>query len=573
MRHAALSMRWWLALAFAGIAAVTALSVAQVLTARSEAAIRERARELAGGTALTAAAELSSTRSREHARTLAAQLGASREVSLFVLDDHGALLTPARAGGITVTSLPNYRELRETALGGRRLIETVAEGRLVTVSLPLRRGPGAVLIAVVVRPDLETALGIVRDEIVRAALWAVLIGAVVGIGVALLITRRLRRIAAAAADIEQGRFETRLSPLFPDELGALAGTIDRMRERLRVSFDRLEGERDRLHRLLEQLQEGVVAVDRDLTVEFANSQALALLGPGLAPARRLAEPWPAFSLADAVAASFAPGAEVSATRVQVPGARTYVVALLPPEQLSGACVVVITDVTEQERRERAEREFVTSAAHELRTPLAAIASAVEVLQSGAKEQPGDRDRFLEVVERQTSRLTRLAHALLTLARAQTRAEPVQLEPIALEPVLREVAAGAGTPTVALEAHDDVAVLAHRELLQQALENLTTNARKHAANGTLALRVAPGPDDRVRIDVADDGPGMSAVAADRAPDRFYRAPGASADGFGLGLSIVREAVGAMGGTLSIDSRPGRGTTVSIFLARAQPEVAG
>ena len=120
MRHAALSMRWWLALAFAGIAAVTALSVAQVLTARSEAAIRERARELAGGTALTAAAELSSTRSREHARTLAAQLGASREVSLFVLDDHGALLTPARAGGITVTSLPNYRELRETALGGRR---------------------------------------------------------------------------------------------------------------------------------------------------------------------------------------------------------------------------------------------------------------------------------------------------------------------------------------------------------------------------------------------------------------------------------------------------------------------
>jgi signal transduction histidine kinase len=571
MRHAALSMRWWLALAFAGIAAVTALTVAQMLTARSEAAIRERARELAGGTALTAAAELSSTRSREHARTLAAQLGASRDVSLFVLDDDGALLTPTRAGGITVTSLPNYGELRETALGGRRLIETVADGRLVTVSLPLRRGPGAALIAVVARPDLETALGIVRDEIVRAALWAVLIGAVVGIGVALLITRRLRRIAAAAADIEQGRFETKLSPLFPDELGALAGTIDRMRERLRASFDRLEGERDRLHRLLEQLQEGVVAVDRDLTVEFANSRARALLGAGLAPARQLPEPWPSFSLGDAVTASFAPGAEVAATRVEVPGARMYVVALLPPEQPSGACVVVITDVTEQERRERAEREFVTNAAHELRTPLAAIASAVEVLQSGAKEQPGDRDRFLEVVERQTSRLTRLAHALLTLARAQTRAEPVQLEPIALEPVLREVAAGAGTATVALEAHDDVAVLAHRELLQQALENLTTNARKHAANGALGLRVAAGPDDRVRIDVADGGPGMSELAADRAPDRFYRAPGASADGFGLGLSIVREAVGAMGGTLAIDSRPGRGTTVSIFLARAQTEV--
>jgi len=573
MHRSVLSMRWWLALAFAGIAALTALAVAQVLTARSETAIRERARELAGGTALTAAVELSSASNVGEARTLARELGASRDVALFVLDERGALVTPARAGGISVTSLPNYGELRVSALEGRRVVETVADGRLVTVALPLRRGPGSALIAVVSRPDLEAALGIVRDEIVRAALWAVAIGAIVGLGVALLITRRLRRIAAAAAEIEQGRFETKLTPLFHDELGMLAGTIDRMRERLRASFDRLEGERDRLHRLLEQLEEGVIAVDRDLEVEFANSRAHGLLGSGLVPGRRIPEPWPSFSLAEAVAVAYAPGADVRATRIEVPEARAYVVALLPPAQPDGACVVVITDVTEQERRERAEREFVTNAAHELRTPLAAIASAVEVLQGGAKDRPEDRDRFLEVVERQTSRLTRLAHALLTLARAQTRAEPVQLEPIPLEPLLLEVAAGAGSPAVALEACDGISVLAHRELLQQALENLTTNARKHALTGELLLRVVAAGDERVRIEVADRGPGMTAVAADRAPDRFYRAPGSSADGFGLGLSIVRASVGAMGGTLTIDSRPGRGTTVAILLAPASTQDAG
>jgi len=83
-----------------------------------------------------------------------------------------------------------------------------------------------------------------------------------------------------------------------------------------------------------------------------------------------------------------------------------------------------------------------------------------------------------------------------------------------------------------------------------------------------LRVAHVDDDRVRIDVADEGPGMSAREAQRALDRFYRAS-TDQDGFGLGLSIAREVVAVMEGTLSIMSDEGRGTTVSIVLAAAEP----
>ena len=164
--------------------------------------------------------------------------------------------------------------------------------------------------------------------------------------------------------------------------------------------------------------------------------------------------------------------------------RTYDVALLPAARGSRTGVVVLTDVSEQERRERAEREFVTNAAHELRTPLSAIASAVEVLQHGAKERRDDRDRFLSVVERQTTRLTSLANALLTLARAQTGSEPVRLEPVQLAPIVHEIAGDDGASRISIElCCEDIAVLAHRELLHQALANLTANALKYAGGRT------------------------------------------------------------------------------------------
>lgn len=559
------SMRWWLALVFAGIAALTAVAVAQVFTARSESAIRERAQELVAGAAVAAAAQISPQATTAEIRTDTARFGDLRDVALFAFAPDGSLITPRQARGVSVETLPNFDALLATALDGRRRIETVEDGRLVTIALPMRRDRTAALIAVASRSDLETALGIVKDEIVSAALVAIGIGAFAGLVVALLITRRLRRIADAAAEIERGRFDRELGPRFPDELGALAGTIDRMRDHLSASFERLETERLRLQRLLEQLQEGVIAVDEELTVDFANSRARLLLAPALVPGETLPDPWPAASLRKHVSSLFEAGADPTTIRVQPDPEHTYVVGLLPPSASADSAVVVITDVTARERRERAEREFVMNAAHELRTPLSAISSAVEVLQQGAKENDADRDRFLEIVERQTARLTRLARSLLMLARAQTSAEAVRLEPVALAPLVRELVADLDDPNAKVEVCcEGVEVVAHSELLRQALENLTANALKHAHGEGLTVRVLHVSDDRVRIEVADRGPGMTRGDTENALDRFYRAGGANGEGFGLGLSIVREVVQVMDGTLAIDSKVGAGTTVSIEL---------
>jgi signal transduction histidine kinase len=243
-----------------------------------------------------------------------------------------------------------------------------------------------------------------------------------------------------------------------------------------------------------------------------------------------------------------------------------------PSISSGTAVLVITDVTEQQRRERAEREFVANAAHELRTPLTAIASAVEVLQLGAKEQPDERDRFLALIERQTRRLGRLGGALLTLARAQSRSEQVRLEPVHLARLLDELADDLDVPRTALEVDEDVCALAHADLLRQAVENLVENARKYASSVGLRVSARTAGRESVVVEVRDQGPGLTPAHAERAAERFFRSGDRDADGFGLGLSIAREVAHALGGQLEIESRPGTGTTARLVLRRAAPDGA-
>ena len=155
----------------------------------------------------------------------------------------------------------------------------------------------------------------------------------------------------------------------------------------------------------------------------------------------LADPWPkpAPSLCDLATRMFERGAAPTEVRVSLDDERRLYQVLALPADASGDALLVIADVTEQERRHRAEREFVANAAHQLRTPVSAIASAIEVLQGGGKEDPETRDRFLAHLDRECDRLVRLTRALLLLARAQALAEAPAVEVVPLRPLLVSIA--------------------------------------------------------------------------------------------------------------------------------------
>src|SRR5207253_1545827 len=170
----------------------------------------------------------------------------------------------------------------------------------------------------------------------------------------------------------------------------------------------LEG-RSRLSQLVERLHEGVVSVDRSGRVEFASSKAKHILSAAvLEEGRPVPELWFGFPLRSFAARLF--DADVRVVEAQVAsqdGERVFDVTGIPAAR-ADAALLVVTDVSEREQRRRAEREFVDNAAHELRTPLAAITSAIERLQAGAREVPEKRDRFLGHIQRESARLNRLA---------------------------------------------------------------------------------------------------------------------------------------------------------------------
>jgi signal transduction histidine kinase/HAMP domain-containing protein len=566
------SMRWWLGLTFAAIAALTALSVAQVFSRRAESAIRDRGVELAIGQTVSAASATSQALKRGDLSQAATLIADRRRFSLWVFANGGSPLTSTDSRHVAFEDVPNGKTARRSALAGRRYVATTENGRAIIVGLRLP-GFGGGIVTYTKTPELQAAIGVVQDEIVTAALAAVVLGAVVGLLVAALIATRLRGIARAAARIEAGGFDQPLQVHFNDELGALAETIEQMRVRLRESFGRLEDERDRLRQLLEGLQEAVVAVDRDLRVAFANRAARPMLGGVPVPeGEPLPEPWPDFALRAFAERLFDGGDAVRQARV-IAGDGTFALIGIPARAGATDAILVVSDISERERRERAEREFVANAAHELGTPLTAITASLEVLRSGAKEVPRERDRFLELIERQTRRLSRLRRALLMLARAQTRQEALRLEPVAVRPLLEtvaaELAATAGDVELAVHARDDLAVLADPDLLEQIVVNLVDNALRHAGPHRVELVAQPQPLGLATIEVRDDGRGIPAAERERLFDRFYRAE-SDGSGFGLGLAIVREAVRALGGRVEVRPGAGGGTAMRISLARAPLE---
>jgi signal transduction histidine kinase len=570
-----ISMRWWLALAFALIAALTASVVVLVSSSRTSAEFRERSEDLAAGSTVTATQEIRRALADDTLLRDLPEIGADRGLSLFVFSADGGSLSPPSSRGVELGSVPDWQEALTTALDSERFVRSYEDGAATVVALPLTTVAGtAVVLAYAPRPGSATSLGIFRRQIVTAALIAFPIGAAAGLVVALLISVRLRRIAATAAAIEAGSFDAKLDARFRDELGELALTVDRMRSRLSDSFAQLQIERDRLNRLLERLQQGVVTVRHDLRVEYANAAACEMLGVESLERSTLPDPWPDLPLPVLASALFRPDAQTIEARTSPRDEQTYAVVGLPARSPGEAAMLVLTDITDSERRERAEREFVANAAHELRTPLTAITGAVDALDAGAEEDPEARRRFLGHIRNESERLGRLVHALLLLARAQTRQQELRLAPIPLGPLLEDVAARIKPRDgvlVAATCTGDSTALSERDLLEQVVLNLASNAAKHTQRGTIELAAAQAGESVV-ITVTDSGSGISWAERERIFDRFYRGGERDADGFGLGLAIVREAVHALGGTVSVRSHANSGTTVTVTLPGASPRVS-
>jgi len=347
-------------------------------------------------------------------------------------------------------------------------------------------------------------------------------------------------------------------------LGALAGLCSEALERSRL-YEASEQSRMRLRHVLDRLGEAVIEVDSQLNVTYANEEGMQLFGDRALVGKPLPDLWPEVGLRDLARFQLDEAAEPIDERTPLADGRTFEVTAMHED---GEAVIVLRDVSRRERQERAEREFVANAAHELRTPLAAIATAADALERGAKDLPAERDFYISGIVSEIDRLVRLSDALLLLARVQADPGSMRRERVELEPILTDVAARLDVrPGVRVVVKcGGEAIQGERALVEGALANLTRNASRHTTTGSITLSSRTAG-NRVVIEVADTGTGMSDDVRARAAARFFRGGERSRDGFGLGLAIAQEMVQALEGELEISARRGGGTSVKITLGAA------
>lgn len=562
------SMRLWLGLTFAGVGVLTALSVYLFVTDRTSEAISERETEIAVGRTERLGSQLlrgfpDSTRRR------VAQVDA-RSYAVWAFDGRGRPITPRASAGVALGQVPLRDQALAAALDAESFGQGLAGGVTVAAAPIVSRADderlvaGAVLARATRPVSLERSLDALRRDRLATVLIAVGVALMVGFIVASLIAGRIKGLAESAGRLAQGRLDVPLVPRGRDEIGDLGRAFERMRLALRETFSALSSERDRLSAIFAALDEAVLVVSsEDGDVRFSNPAAIPLVDED----GRVAEPLRPWLERAAERGS----ASQDGLRI---GERVYAIAAreLPAEH---AVLAVVRDRTEELRREIAEREFVSNAAHELRNPIAGISGAVEVLRAGAKDDPEAREHFLERLRLDAERVSRLTQSLLTLARMEAVGEG-QAEVVGVARAAGEAAEAVEAPEgieFELDADTDLAARADPVLLRQVLIGLLTNAFKNTPpSGSVRLRARREGSDDVVIEVSDTGPGIPPEEVDRVFDRFYRGSGQlEREGFGLGLSIAKRMVDVMGGEIAVDTAPGQGSTfrVRVPLAKTTP----
>ncbi len=437
-------------------------------------------------------------------------------------------------------------------------------------------------------PRLRAALDAFRSDLLLFALAALILGALVAWLFARWLVRPLEAVGRHAAALAAGREETPAALLGPVEVRRLADAFDAAAREVR---ERARGERrarTELETILASLQEGVVAVDANERVVLMNRAAAQLLGlsaplgPGGALWEKLRFPELERALrgvlgGEAAWHGSAPAPSRDGRVLSLSIART------PPASAAGAffgAVVLLSDVTAVRRLEQVRIDFVANVSHELRTPLAAVLAALETLQEPGCE-PGARDRFLEIAQRNAARLQAIVADLLELSAIEAEGERMPLERVRVDAPLRTAAAAlagaAEKKRLRLEVQgatgEPALVLGNAQRLERAFTNLLENAIKYTpAGGRVSARVRLAPGE-VRVEFEDTGMGIPAAALPRVFERFYRVdPSRSREmgGTGLGLAIVKHVVRAHAGQVNVQSEEGRGTTFTVTLPRAPAE---
>ena len=428
-------------------------------------------------------------------------------------------------------------------------------------------------------PEIEITDRPLGKALFWGSLSAFVFAVMVAAGASQYVGRRLQRIVTFAERVAGGDLTARIASTSTDEIGQVAAALDKTARRVEESYARVQTSQRELETLLNSMQDAVIAVDAGERVQWANRGMNRLL----LHAPRLNAPLidsvrdPDFLAATQEAAR---GQVVTSARSNTiaPG-RTFDVTAAPMP--GGGAVAVLRDLTETERMEKSRRDFIANVSHELRTPLTSIQGYTETLLDSPLENNNVRE-FLEIIRKNSARMSRLTEDLLTLTRVESGEQRFGIQRVSAEELLRdalesfrEVARSYGVELAIENSVPAGYVNADREAIHQVFSNLIENALKYAASGKKVILGARATESGVEFYVRDFGPGISSEHLPRLFERFYRVDKArsrESGGTGLGLAIAKHIVLAHEGTIRAESELHHGSTFLFTLPASEADSA-
>ena len=515
---------------------------------------------------------------------LADRLGAAMSVRVTVINESGIVLGDSDLDAFSVSEMENHASRPECVIareeGGigfaRRYSNTLKTDMLYAAATFDRSGGGGSIRVAMPLSEVTEALAQLRTSLGVAAIFALALVLILGGVGSHLFARILRRLILSARVLTTPAIESRTSNLVGDDFGTLAQSISEMSKHLDNLMQTLARERDQFRAVLEGMHEAVIAVNSDNRVTMVNESARMLFGFPMDP---VGEYLPEMNLAPEL---YSP---LMSPRLRASTVSEFELQTVPPQTVlsrvtplvgSGGAVIVAYDVTEMRRLETMRRDFVANVSHELRTPVSVIRANAETLLDGALEDEKTARVFVEAVLRNSERLSNLIADLLDLSRIEAGHYEVDTARLSIDAIVSRVKESIKhkielkNMTLETSGEASLEALGDSQALEQVLVNLAENAVKYTQEGgTLRVQVTSLA-GKVRIEVEDNGPGISPEHRPRLFERFYRVdPGRSKamGGTGLGLAIVKHLVGAMNGEVGMEPVEPNGSRFWVELPEA------
>jgi len=457
---------------------------------------------------------------------------------------------------------------------------------MMYVAVPVKEGDrvyGVVRAALPVTA-VQTTLNMMYRRVALGAVIILVLATIISLVIFRRLTNPLHQLQSGAEQIAAGDFSTRLPTSDTLEIGGLSDAMNNMAAQLDSRIKTIVQQRNEREAVLTSMAEGVIALDNDERIISINQTALDFFGitDSSPQGKNIQELIRSVDIQDFVQESLT-GVDTAERELKLRRGSVdhYLQAhgskLRDFEGSPLGVVLVFNDVTKLRRLENVRRDFVANVSHELRTPITAIRGFVETLLDDGAKNPDDVTRFLKIIDRHTGRLNNIVDDLLTLSRLESDADQLVIELTegdickVLDKAVAACDQKLSQRQIKVDIHCPPGLKAkiNADKLEQAVVNLLDNAIKYSVADSGISVTAAIKEQEIVISVKDEGTGIEEKHLPRLFERFYRVDYARSrdmGGTGLGLAIVKHIAIAHGGSVSVESIPGHGSTFHIHLPK-------